>query len=132
MFDSHGRLLALCFAPHEATAVLADPDTLEVLDHYYLGLPVGDTYAYTARQPFMRSLLSPVTPTLTRCDRLFVSSGGNQIVTLEVAGTDDEPVLDTAAPMTTAFIPGEDNRLAGVMADGGRMDDNGGHPAGSR
>ena len=31
MFDSHGRLVALCFAPHEATAVLAGPDTLEVL-----------------------------------------------------------------------------------------------------
>ena len=58
MFDSHGRVLALCFAPHEATAVLADPDTLEVLDHYDLGLPLGDTFAYTARQPFMRSLLS--------------------------------------------------------------------------
>ena len=25
MFDSHGRLVALCLAPHEATAVLLDP-----------------------------------------------------------------------------------------------------------
>ena len=117
MFDSHGRLLALCFAPHEATAVLADPDTLEVLDHYDLGLPVGDTYAYTARQPFMRSLLSSYSYFDAR-DRLFVSSGGNQIVTLEVAGTDDEPVLEHRGTYDlTAFIPGEDNRLAGVMAD---------------
>jgi hypothetical protein len=117
MFDSHGRVLALCFASHEATAVLADPDTLEVLDHYDLGLPKGDTYSYSARLPFMRSILSSYSYFDAR-DRLFVSSGGNEIVTLEVAGTDDEPVLEYRGTYDlAAFILGEDNRLAGIMTD---------------
>ncbi len=117
MFDSHDRMLALCFAPHEATVVLTAPDTLEVLDHYDLGLAKGDIYAYTARLPFMRSMLSSYSYFDAR-DRLFISSGGNEIVTLEVAGTDDKPVLEyRGAYDLAAFIPGEDNRLAGIMTD---------------
>src|SRR5512137_3160746 len=35
-FDSHGRMITVCFSPTEATVVLANPDTLEVLDSYHL------------------------------------------------------------------------------------------------
>ena len=60
----------------------------------------------------------PVTPTLTHVTGFSSPREANQIVTLEVAGTDDEPVLEHRGTYDlAALIPGEDNRLAGVMAD---------------
>jgi hypothetical protein len=41
-FDSHGRVITLCFTTTGATVVLADPDTLEVLAHLHLPPPPGD------------------------------------------------------------------------------------------
>jgi hypothetical protein len=117
MFDSHGRVVALCFAPHESTVVLADPDTLEVLDHYELGLPVGETYSTAARQWFMRSVLSSYSYFDAR-DQLHVSAAGNEIVTLEVVESAGGPTLEHRGTYDLgAFIPGADNRLAGIMAD---------------
>src|SRR5512139_1667409 len=51
-FDSHGHMITVCFSPTEATVVLANPDTLEVLDSYPLPPqpPEVPTYAGTGRQ----------------------------------------------------------------------------------
>jgi hypothetical protein len=117
MFDSHSRVVALCFAPHEATAVLADPDTLEVLDHYELGLPIGETYSKAARQWFMRSVLSSYSY-FDAHDQLHVSAGGNEIITLEVVESKEGPTLEHRGTYDLAdLIPGADNRLAGIMTD---------------
>jgi hypothetical protein len=65
----------------------------------------------------MRSLLSSYSY-FDACDRLVISSIENQILVLEVAGTDDAPVLEHLGTHDlAALIPGEDNRLAGVMVD---------------
>ncbi len=53
--DSHGRLLTTCVTPHQATSVLADPDTLEVLSYYHFPVPPGDPYIGTGRQALMKS-----------------------------------------------------------------------------
>ena len=82
--------------------MLADPDTLEVLDQYDLGLPIGDTFAYTARQPFMRSLLSSYSffdarDRLSSWEGTRSDSGGggtDEAPVLEHRGTDDLAALD--------------------------------------
>ena len=98
MFDSQGRLLTTCFAPHEATVVLADPDTLEVLSTYPLELPSGDVYRATGRQAVMRSVGSSYA-FLDARDRLTTVSGGKKIVTLVEAGAAGSPSSASAAPM---------------------------------
>ena len=92
MFDSHGRLLTTCFAPHEATVVLADPDTLQVLSTYPLETPPGPVYKSTGRQVIMRSTGASYAY-LDAQDRLTSVSGGKKIVTLAEAGTGVNPVL---------------------------------------
>ena len=77
MFDSHGRLLTACFAPHEATAVLADPDSLEVLSFYHLEVPAGNVYGTTGRQAVMRSTGGSYSY-LGAQDRLTIVSGGKK------------------------------------------------------
>jgi hypothetical protein len=117
MFDSHGRLLTTCFAPHEATVVLADPDTLEVLSAYPLGLPSGDVYRATGRQAVMRSVGSSYAYLDAR-DRLTSVSGGKQIVTLVEGGSAESPVLALSRTYDlTSIIPAENNDLSGVMLD---------------
>ncbi len=40
-FDSHGRLIVDCAGVHEASVVMVDPDTLEVLTYYPLAITEG-------------------------------------------------------------------------------------------
>ena len=117
MFDSHGRLLTACFAPHEATAVLADPDTLEVLSYYHLDVPSGNVYGTTGRQAVMRSVGSSYSY-LDAQDRLTIVSGGKKIATLEEARTAENPVLQLQHTYDlTTLTPEDYNDLAGVMVD---------------
>jgi hypothetical protein len=117
MFDSHGRLLTACFAPHEATVVLADPDSLQVLSYYHLDVPSGNVYGQTGRQAVMRSTGASYS-FLDALDRLTIVSGGKQIVTLVEAGSDENPVLQLEHTYNLAsLIPEDYNDIAGVMAD---------------
>lgn len=117
MFDSHGRLLTACFAPHEATAVLADPDSLEVLSFYHLEVPAGNVYGTTGRQSVMRSTGSSYSY-LEAQDRLTIVSGGKKIVTLVEAGSSTDPVLELEHTYDlTSLIPEAYNDVAGVMVD---------------
>jgi hypothetical protein len=118
MFDSHGRLITACFAPHEATAVLADPDTLQVLSYYRLEVPPGTPYKGTGRQVLMRSSGASYS-FLNGNDQLTIVSGGKKIVTLVEAGSAESPVLELPEGNTYDLkdvILG-DNDLAGVMVD---------------
>lgn len=117
MFDSHGRLLTACFAPHEATAVLADPDTLAILSDYHLATPSGNVYGATGRQAVMRSTGGSYS-FLDAQDRLTIVSGGKQIVALVEAGTAEKPVLQVEHTYDlTSLIPEDYNDVAGVMLD---------------
>ncbi|MFN8467664.1 MAG: hypothetical protein U0X20_19045 [Caldilineaceae bacterium] len=117
MFDSHGRLLTACFAPDEATAVLADPDSLEVLSFYHLEVPAGNVYGTTGRQAVMRSTGSSYSY-LEAQDRLTIVSGGKKIVTLVEAGSPVHPVLELEHTYDlSSLIPEAYNDVAGVMVD---------------
>ena len=117
MFDSHGRLVAPCLAPHEATAVLLDPDTLQVLDHYHLDVPAGDPFKSSGRQEFMRSLQGSYSY-LTADDRLAIANRGDQVAILAVRGTEASPVFEHVTTYDLAdAIPGDASDIAGVMLD---------------
>lgn len=117
MFDSHGRLLTACFAPHEATVVLADPQTLEVLAHHHLEVPPGNVYGQTGRQAVMRSTGGSYS-FLDARDRLTIVSGGKKIVTLAEAGSVRKPELVVERTYDlSSLIPESYNDVAGVMLD---------------
>jgi hypothetical protein len=117
MFDSHGRLLTACFAPQEATVILADPDTLQVLSDYHLDVPPGDPYKGTGRQLVMRSIGASYSYLGAR-DRLTIVSGGKRIVTLVESGSAKNPVLELDKTYDLAgVIPEEYNDIGGVMVD---------------
>jgi len=117
LIDSHGRVIALCFAPHEATVVLADPDSLQVLSHYHLELPAGDPFLKTGRQELLRSV-GGCYSFLDDRDQLTIVSGGKKIVTLVEAGTAESPVLGLAETYDlTPMIPGLGDDIVGTMLD---------------
>jgi hypothetical protein len=116
-FDSHGRLITICFSPTEATVILADPDTLDVLSHYHLEIPEGDPYK-GGRQKFMRSLGS-LYSFLDARDQLTLASGGDQLLTLVEGGSADNPVLvpDEDNSYDLSGIKPAESDLAGFMLD---------------
>jgi hypothetical protein len=119
-FDSHGRVVAICFSPTEATVVLADPNTLEVLSHLHLDVSTVNPYVETGRQTFLKSFGS-LYSFLDADDRLIIASGGDQVWTLVEGGTEESPefVLDEDNSYDLSWIiTGDDNRLAGIMLDG--------------
>ncbi len=117
LVDSHGRAIAICFAPHEATVVLTDPDTLKVLDHYHLEVPEGDPYKQQGRQAFLRALGS-VYSYVDAQDQLTIVNKGQQIVTLAERGTEDSPVFELVNKYNlTEVINGDTSDIAGVMLD---------------
>lgn len=117
LIDSHGRVIALCFAPHEATVVLADPDTLKVLSHYHLDLPAGYPFLKTGRQELLRSV-GGCYSFLDAKDQLTIVSGGKKVVTLAEAGTSESPVLVLAKTYDlTPMIPAEGDDIVGTMLD---------------
>jgi hypothetical protein len=116
-FDSHGRVIAVCFSPTEATVVLADPDSLEVLSHYHLETPDGDPYK-GGRQKMLRSLGS-LYSFLDARDQLTLASGGDQLITLGESGSEDHPMLvqDEDNLYDLSDIKPAESDLAGVMLD---------------
>jgi hypothetical protein len=92
-FDSHGRPISVCLNPSEATVVLLDPDTLDVVSKYRLDIPPGYPYKGDGRQKFLTSM-GNVYSYLDASDRFTVASGGNQILTLVEGGSEESPVLE--------------------------------------
>jgi len=92
-FDSHGRPISVCLNPKEATVVLIDPDTLDVVSKYSLDIPPGPPYKGDGRQKFLTSM-GNIYSYLDASDRFTVASGGNQILTLVEGGSEESPVLE--------------------------------------
>ena len=117
-FDSRGRLLTVCFSSTEATVVLADPDTLQVLSHYQLELPSGAPYKGLGRQKIVSSMGSSYSYVNGR-DQITVASGSRKIITLIEGGSEESPVLELPEGNTydlSGVIPTV-NRITGVMLD---------------
>jgi hypothetical protein len=121
LFDSHGRVITVCFTLTQATVVLADPDTLEVLDHRHLPAVVADNpYAGTGRQKALKAM-GGIYSYLDARDRLTVVAGGTQIWTLVEGGTEENPVWElpegNIIDLSGLVDPAEDGTLTGVMLD---------------
>jgi hypothetical protein len=114
-FDSHGRVIAICFSPTEATVVLADPDTLEVLSHRHLDIPDGEPYK-GGRQKMLRSMGS-LYSYLDARDQLTLASAGDELWTLVEGGSEESPVLELAHRYYLSDIKPANSDLAGVMLD---------------
>lgn len=120
-FDSHGRMITVCFTPTKATVVLADPDTLEVLAHRHLpSPPLGIPYYGIGRQKVLTAM-GGVYSYLDARDRLTVVAGGTQIWTLVEGGSEENPVWElpegNIIDLNELVHPEEDGYLAGVMLD---------------
>ena len=120
-FDSHGRVITVCFNPTQATVVLADPDTLEVLSYLPLPRPPGDNpYAGTGRQKVLTAM-GGVYSYLDARDRLILVAGGTRIWTLVVGGSEESPVWElpegNIIDLSELVHPEVDGNIAGVMLD---------------
>lgn len=89
VFDSQGRLILTCFGEDEASLVLMDPDTLEVLAHKDLdvvtGPPVGE-----GGQDFPPSMWA-IYGYLDNLDQMHMVAKGRKIITLGEAGSASSP-----------------------------------------
>jgi len=89
VFDSHGRLILTCFGWDEASLVMLDPDTLEVLTHKDLdvvtGQPVGE-----GGQDFPPSMWA-IYGYLDNLDQMHMVAKGRKIITLGEAGSASSP-----------------------------------------
>jgi hypothetical protein len=115
-FDSHGRLIAICFGVDEASVVLVDPDTLEMLNYYKLGVIKGPPYG-EGDQKILLSTFA-IYGYLDNRDLLHIVSETKKITTLEVVDTLSGPVFE---PVDDGYdlseLVGDGNRISGVMMD---------------
>jgi len=124
MFDRHGRVIIIAYGLNEASAVLLDPETLEVLTHYPLQVPAGGLIGLGA-QKFPRSLWA-IYGFLGNRDMLHVVSESKKILTLEIvdtpSGPEFEPLENGSYDLTELVMgdpddPSDDDRISGVMMD---------------
>ena len=110
-FDLHGHLVTPCTGTgpsgQEASVVLTDARSLEVLDHYHL-----PTYASSL------SALSSCYWYADNQDRFIMSAGPNRIIALVVGGSEANPVfeLPPSEYNLSEVVPADDS-IAGVMSD---------------
>jgi hypothetical protein len=114
-FDSHGRLIVSCWGADEASIVMLDPDTLEVLTYYPLEVEAG--LVGEGAQKFPKAFYS-VYGYLDNRDQLHLVSGGKKLITLGNVGTPSNPVLGQVGDVyDLSELVGSDDRISGVMAD---------------
>jgi len=123
IFDSHGRVIIIAYGLKEASAVLLDPDTLEVLTHYDLEV-MGGGLVGEGTQKFPLSVWSIYGYEDNR-DMLHLVSEGKYLLTLEVVDTPSGPEFQQfGEPYDLSAVvegdpddPNDDDRVAGVMVD---------------
>jgi hypothetical protein len=114
-FDSHGRLIVNCWGKDEASVVMVDPDTLEVLTHYGLDVETGELVGEGA-QKFPKSFYS-VYGYLDNRDQIHIVSLGSKILTLGDVGSPSSPKLDVAKTYDLSQLVKNDDRISGVIVD---------------
>ena len=118
-FDSYGRPIAVCFSPSEATVVVVDPDTLEVLAYYPLGVPPGDPIRETGRQALLKSM-GAIYSYVDNQYRFHVAAKGNQIYSLFEEGTKEnfELKLDESSSFDLSQVITDPNCvIVGLLLD---------------
>jgi hypothetical protein len=110
-FDSHGHLITACTgtgpSSQEASVVLADARSLEVLAYYHLPTPENPLSALSACYWYFDNQ-----------DRFTISAGPDRIITLVEGGSEANPVLEL--PEGNEYDLSDfvlDDRIAGVMMD---------------
>jgi len=118
-FDSLGRLIGPCFGSNEATVVLADPQTLEVLSSYALDvIAPGGPPVPPDTQGFLYSM-GAIYSYLDNRDQLTIVSGGHHIITLREGGSPAFPVLERVDERSydLQYALPEGTNLSGLMLD---------------
>ncbi len=113
-FDSHGRLILFCVGLQEASIIMVDPDTLQVLTCYPLAITVGDP-AGEGEQTVPPSTWS-IYAYLDNRDQINIVSGSNRILVLREAGTPSSPWFEQVAEYDLAQIVGTE-RITGLIVD---------------
>lgn len=125
-FDSHGRLIVFCAGLHEASIIMLDPDTLEVLTYYPLTVkegPGGEYLGGEGKQEFPLSVWS-IYAYVDNRDQVNIVSGNNKIHVLREAGSPSSPVFELAKEYDLSElkigedkIDGSNQRITGLIVD---------------
>jgi hypothetical protein len=117
-FDSHGRPILNTYGVNEASVVMVDPDTLEVLTSYELDVIEGDPFG-EGDQKMLQSLFS-IYGTLDDRDQLHIVSGNREIITLREAGSPSSPVfeeVDDESYNLSELVDSTNDLISGVIMD---------------
>jgi len=115
-FDSHGRPILTCFGWDEASVVMVDPDTLEVLTSYPLkvitGEPIGE-----GGQDFPPAMWA-IYGYLDNLDQMHIVSEGRKIITLGEAGSPSSPMFDEVGEYDLSeLVYQTQDSIRGVIVD---------------
>lgn len=105
MFDSHGRLVGSCVGPGEASLVLLDPVTLEVLSYFWLPTTTNESVGLASAYVY-----------LDNRDRVVVGAVDGTIKVVET-GSAQKPSFKQVGEYHLARYLEEGDNLAGVMPD---------------
>ncbi len=115
-FDSHGRLILFCAGLQEASVIMVDPDTLEVLTHYPLAVRKG-TAGYPGDQQVPLPMWS-IYAYLDNRDQVNIVSGNNTILVLREAGSPSSPMFEQVEEYDLSrFVDGDNQRITGMIVD---------------
>ena len=118
-FDSHGRPILTYYGLYEASVIMVDPDTLEVLTSYPVHVTEGPPVGNEGDQKVPPSMWS-LYGYLDNRDRFHMVSGNNKIITLKEAGSPSSPVfepVDEEEYDLSQIIDGVNERISGAMMD---------------
>ena len=115
-FDSRGRPIVNGFGLHEASVIMIDPDTLEVLTYYPLAISEGDLVGEGA-QKVPRSAWA-IYSYIDDRDQINIVSGSNRILVLREAGSPSSPVFELAEEYNLSeLVNGTTQRITGLIVD---------------
>jgi hypothetical protein len=121
-FDSHGRPIVACAGLKEASVIMLDPDTLEVLTYYPLVVKKTG-YAGEGEQQIPLPIWS-IYSYLDNRDQINIVSGNNTILVLREAGSPSSPFFEKVAEYSLSGlkigennIDGDKQRITGLQVD---------------
>jgi len=120
-FDSHGRPIINCFGVNEASVVMVDPDTLEVLTWKSLEVTAGPPFG-EGDQKILPSTYA-IYGYLDNLDQVHIVSGSRYLITLSEGGSPDNPVFeqvesyDLGALLQPTIERPDGDLISGVVAD---------------
>jgi hypothetical protein len=121
-FTSHGRIIASCFGVDEASAVLLDPDTLEVYDTELLPATRPEDVGNDRGQSTLTNGLSASYILVDKDGRFFVTikeGDANKITSFVEGGTEAGPTLERDHEHEydlSPWVPAN-NRVSGLNMD---------------